>query len=128
MQSRAVPNRRAGQLPIPALAEPRDDLAEATTLADSGRFTEATAICHEHLRRHGSSAAAFFLLGLICDAGDRTADALRYFRKALYLESEHSASLVHLALLLEKNGDAAGARLLRERLARQQSKDAGTAR
>jgi chemotaxis protein methyltransferase WspC len=122
-----VPRNRY-ELPSPQLVEPCIDLTEATTLADSGRFSEAANICSEHLRRHGSCVAAFYLLGLIYDATGRTADAGQNFRKALYLDSNHTASLIHLALLLDKNGDAAGAGLLRERLQRQQANDGGAAR
>jgi chemotaxis protein methyltransferase WspC len=91
-------------------------------------LSEAADICKEHLRTHGSSAPAFHLLGLISDAAGETAGALEYFKKALYLDSEDAASLAHLALLLEKHGDVGGARLLRERLGRQQRKDVGAAR
>ena len=40
-------------------------LDQAVRLADQGRFVEAASCCDEHLRRHGPSAKAFYLLGLV---------------------------------------------------------------
>lgn len=50
-------------------------------------------------------------------AGDLLA-ADQCYRKALYLDQNHHDALVHLGLLLEKQGDAPGARVLRDRLLR----------
>jgi chemotaxis protein methyltransferase WspC len=90
----------------------------ATLLADQGRLVEAAAACEEHLRRHGATAQAFYLMGLIHDAGGDLADAERDYRKALYLNQGHHAALTHLALLLERQGHLAAARLMRSRAAR----------
>jgi chemotaxis protein methyltransferase WspC len=38
--------------------------------------------------------------------------AEQYYRKVLYLEPAHHEALIHLAVLLEKKGDAAGAQRL----------------
>jgi chemotaxis protein methyltransferase WspC len=90
----------------------------ATLLADQGRLAEAAAACEDHLRRHGASAQAFYLMGLIHDASGDLADAERDYRKALYLDQGHRAALTHLALLLERQGDLAAACLMRRRAAR----------
>ena len=66
------------------------------------------ACCEEHLRRRGPSATAFYLLGLVRDATGNHAEAAAYYRKALYLDPNHYDALIHLALLMEKQGDAAG--------------------
>jgi chemotaxis protein methyltransferase WspC len=123
-----------------------DDLAVARELADTGRLAEAAAICQAHLERAGPSATAYYLLGLITEAqaedhlksnvpnpafADRTLNlssetsdalhvgrALDYYRKALYLEPDHYETLLHLALLLEKTGDAAGAQTYKRRAER----------
>jgi chemotaxis protein methyltransferase WspC len=122
-----------GPAPVPRLAARAApaphavDLADATRLADAGRFSEAAKLCREHLRVHGSSVPAFYLMGLLSDAAGDTASAIEYFKKALYLDAKHSGSLAHLALLFEKRGDVDGARLLRERLQRQQ-RDLGALR
>ncbi len=57
-------------------------------LADQGHFVEAATCCEEHLRRHGPSAAAFHLMGLVRDATGNQPEAVGYYRKALYLEPE----------------------------------------
>jgi len=43
-------------------------LGVQVVVESTGRFTEAAASCQEHVRRHGPSAAAFHLLGLMRDA------------------------------------------------------------
>jgi len=70
------------------------------------------------MRRHGPSAAAFHLLGLVRDATGNHPDAIGYYRKALYLEPNHYGTQIHLALLMEKQGDTAGAQVLRDRARR----------
>jgi chemotaxis protein methyltransferase WspC len=104
------------------VAEPpathEDTLAGAVRLADQGRMADAAKACDEHLRKHGPSVPAFFLLGLIRAATGNLTEARDYYRKALYLDRNHHDSLIHLGLLLEKEGDAAGARVIHERLQR----------
>jgi chemotaxis protein methyltransferase WspC len=93
-------------------------LHQAAALADAGRFAEAAALCEQHVRRMGPSADAFRLSALIfAEAGDLDAAAANY-RSALYLDPNDYESLIHLALLLEKRGDAAGAKLLQRRAGR----------
>jgi chemotaxis protein methyltransferase WspC len=95
-------------------------LEEAMRLADLGRLAEAGKICAAHLRQHGPSAQALYLMGLVCDAAGDLPEAVRYYRQTLYLEPTHQETLVHLALLLDKQGDHAGAELLRNRVKRRQ--------
>lgn len=102
----------------PARPGPRPDLDAAARSADAGRLEEAAAICQSHLLEAGPSAAAYFLLGVINDALGDVDQAVDYYRKAHYLEPEHSESLLHLALAREKQGDLTGARRLRERARR----------
>ena len=94
-------------------------LDDAFALADQGRLMEAAALCEEHMRVHGPSASAFYLMGLICSADGRLAAADRCYRKALYLDQNHHDALVHLALLLEQQGDAHAAKRLRSRAQKQ---------
>jgi chemotaxis protein methyltransferase WspC len=114
-------------LPPPSLQGPRRQVASSTPtlamseiaeLADRGHFDKAAACCVDHLRVHGPSAAAFYLMGLVRDAGGHHQEAGRYYRKALYLQPDHREAQVHLALLLEQQGDAAGASVLRKRASR----------
>jgi len=93
----------------------------ARQLADASRFVDAVAICEDHLRKQGASAEAYYLLGLIHDAkGDSR--AVDCYRKALYLDPNHYETLVQMSLLLEKAGDANGARTFKRRAERAQQK------
>jgi chemotaxis protein methyltransferase WspC len=87
--------------------------------ADTGRLAEAVTLCEAHLAKAGPSAEAYYLLGLVKDASDDPA-AINYYRKALYLEPNHYETLIHLALWLEKTGDANGARPYKRRAERAQ--------
>jgi chemotaxis protein methyltransferase WspC len=108
---------------LPSTASTTPDTAPATIehaqwLADQGRLDQAATLCDMHIETHGPSSQAFHLLGLIQDArGDRFG-AVDYYRKVLYLDPRHQEALIHLACLLERHGDDAGARLLHARLIR----------
>jgi chemotaxis protein methyltransferase WspC len=93
-------------------------LAAASQLADRGDLAAATQACHALLLRQGDSVDALHLMGLIRAADGDLQGAAQFYRKALYLDPTHHDTLLHLGLLLEKQGDAAGARLLRDRIRR----------
>lgn len=93
-------------------------LQQARLLADQGQLTEAAALCEQVIGEQGPSAEAFYLQGLIHDAGGEAELAQRSYRKVLYLEPQHQAALLHLAALLQARGDAAGAERMRQRAAR----------
>ena len=99
------------------------DIGEAMRLADQGHFVEAATSCSEHLRQHGPSAAAFHLMGLVREATGNQPEAVDYYRKALYLEPNHYVTQIHLALLMEKQGNTAGAQVLRNRARRLEQQD-----
>jgi chemotaxis protein methyltransferase WspC len=99
-------------------AKPTADLDHAMLLADQGRLVEATKACEAHVGVHGPSAKAFYVLGLVRDATGNHAEAAEFYRKALYLEPQHPEALVHLAMLLESQGDKAGAKVLNDRARR----------
>jgi chemotaxis protein methyltransferase WspC len=92
-------------------------LETARRLADAGRLKEAAEICAAHLRESRVSAQAYYLLGLVREAGGEPG-AIECYRKALYLEPNHCESLLQMALLLQKNGDAARARAFKNRAQR----------
>jgi chemotaxis protein methyltransferase WspC len=115
-----VPRRREASVapaaqPSPLPVQPGNLLDTAAELANGGRFAEATPVCEEHLRLHGPSARAFYLLGLVRDATGDQAGALIYYRKALYLDAHHQDALIHMALLLEQQGNLSSAKALRQR-------------
>jgi chemotaxis protein methyltransferase WspC len=57
-------------------------------------------------------------MGLVRDATGKHSEAAAYYRKALYLDPNHYDTQIHLALLMEKEGDSAGAQVLRNRARR----------
>ena len=93
------------------------DLDLAHRLANTGRLAEAERICVAHLRKRTDSAQAYYLLGLVRDAGG-DATAIDCYRKALYLEPDHYETLLQMALLSQKSGDPARARTYRNRAQR----------
>jgi len=98
------------------------DLDEALRLADLGQLKEASKYCEDYNKAHGPSAKAFYLLGLIRDTAGKPSEAIGYYRKALYLDPHHREALLHLALLLDQQGEAEAAKILHERAARIEQK------
>ncbi|WP_311885960.1 MULTISPECIES: CheR family methyltransferase [unclassified Pseudomonas] len=93
-------------------------LANIAALANEGKSAEARAACEQYLRSHEPVAQVFYWLGLLSDVAGLTLEAQGFYRKALYLEPQHPEALMHLAALLQAQGDTAGARRLQERAAR----------
>jgi chemotaxis protein methyltransferase WspC len=93
------------------------NIETARHYANTGRLKEAVAICEDHLRDYGSSAEAYYLLGLVLDA-QGSPKALDCYRKALYLEPDHYETLLQMALLSQRNGDAVRADSLKRRALR----------
>ena len=126
--SRTRPSRLAlvpalAPLPAPAKPAPSADGAEsgldaAMRLADQGRMAEAAALCEAEIAERGPSAQVLFLMGLIRSAHGLLEESADYYRKALFLDRHHREAMIHLAVLLEQQGDAAGAQLLRARARR----------
>jgi len=93
-------------------------LANIAALANEGKSAEARAACEQYLRSHEPVAQVFYWLGLLSDVAGSALEAQGFYRKALYLEPQHPEALMHLAALLQAQGDTAGARRLQERAAR----------
>ena len=118
---------RPGPHPVPARPKPsaaESPLDNALRLADQGHMADAAESCEEHVRRSGPSAKAFFLMGLIRAAAGSLKESERYYRQALYLDQNHHEALVHLHLLLEKQGDLQGAEAVFKRIERLKAKRA----
>jgi chemotaxis protein methyltransferase WspC len=116
--SAAFKSEQLSPAPTPALDELR-------RIADRGLLADAARGCETYMRERGPSPDALLLLGLISDASGDLPAAARYYRKALYLEPDHSEALGHLALLMKKQGDAAGAKVLGDRMRRLDQRRAG---
>ena len=103
-------------------AKSKGELNRAMQLADQGHLVEAAKECEAHLRAHGPSAKAFYVMGLVRDASGSHAEAAEFYRKALYLEPRHHEALMQLASLLDGQGDKAGAKVLSDRARRLEPK------
>ncbi|HCS45251.1 MAG TPA: chemotaxis protein CheR [Pseudomonas sp.] len=93
-------------------------LANIAALANEGKSAEARAACERYLCSHEPVAQVFYWLGLLSDVAGSALQAQGFYRKALYLEPQHPDALMHLAALLQSQGDTAGARRLQARAAR----------
>lgn len=96
-------------------AQAVDIWSEVANLANAGRIDEARRHSEQHLQLNGPSAAAYYWLGLLCDAAGKGDQACAYYRKAIYLEPQHREALTHLAAHLEAQGDQSGAQRLYRR-------------
>ncbi|NMX55285.1 chemotaxis protein CheR [Pseudomonas edaphica] len=105
-----------------------DLLSRIATLANEGKSAEARAACEQYLSNHPPAAQVFYWLGLLSDVAGSALEAQGYYRKALYLEPQHPQALMHLAALLESQGDSAGARRLQARAARSERADSESKR
>lgn len=131
-----MPQPVRSNVPAPAIKRPFAGIARAThvakpvntdattllstiaSLANEGKSAEARAACDDYLRSHEPAAQVFYWLGLLSDVAGSVLEAQGFYRKALYLEPQHPDALMHLAALLQSQGDTAGARRLQERAAR----------
>ncbi|WP_244540188.1 CheR family methyltransferase [Kaistia soli] len=96
----------------------RSSLAAIERAANAGQLDEAKAAAGQHIDRFGPAAEVYYLLGLAHDAGKEPDRAIENYRKTLYLAPDHRETLAHLALLLQRQGDLDGAKVLSARLAR----------
>ncbi|MHC8315956.1 CheR family methyltransferase [Pseudomonas sp. LB3P31] len=118
--TRSRPFAIQAALPVVAKAQTPTStlLANIAALANEGKSAEARAACESYLRSHEPVAQVFYWLGLLSDIAGSALEAQGFYRKALYLEPQHPDALMHLAALLQSQGDTAGARRLQDRAAR----------
>src|SRR6185437_11152744 len=97
---------------------PASILDRAASLADLGRYDEATGLVERAIADGGASARAYFLLGLIRQVeGDRERAEAHYL-KAIYLDAQHDEALLALALLARRKGDVVAEAAYRKRAER----------
>ena len=125
----STPKPQPKPMPAERTVAATEWIEEARRLANQGKLAEALKCCEHNLRSQPASAETFHLIGLLHDAAGRVREAAEHYRKALYLDPMHPEALVHLAVTLQKEGDAHGAQRLFERANRQlgpgQSKGGG---
>jgi Tfp pilus assembly protein PilF len=80
-------------------------LDRAMSLADLGRYDEATSLVEGVIRDVGANARAFFLLGLIAQAAGSRDQAEAHYLKTIYLDAQHDEALLALAMLARRKGD-----------------------
>lgn len=88
---------------------------DARDLADAGRASESEDLLRKIIARKGPTAETLELLGMLRMAANDTIAARSHFEQAVYLEPSRAASLLQLAMISERNGDARQAALLWER-------------
>ncbi|MDD2769403.1 MAG: methyltransferase domain-containing protein [Methylococcus sp.] len=93
----------AGDPPLPPLVQAR-------ALADRGDYAGAERLCLDCLAKHPQDPEVHALLGMVMAASNREDEAMKYFRRALYLAPSHGESLLHMAALHERRGDGERAR------------------
>lgn len=99
-------------------------LERAAELANALRFGEAATLCEEQLGRAPSQPDVWSLLGAIRVAEGRFEAAEDCFQRALYLDRDHYDSLIQLAVLCDRRGDAKAAARMRRRARRAAHRDA----
>lgn len=113
-----VPIPQAAATPSATPSDAATLLANIAALANEGKSAEARTACESYLRSHEPVAQVFYWLGLLSDVAGSALEAQGFYRKALYLEPQHPDALMHLAALLQSQGDTAGARRLQARAVR----------
>jgi len=116
VHARPGPAPVAATRPAPPEAEPT--LKDARDLADAGRPGESERVLRTIIARRGPSAPALELLGVLRMGAADAAGARVLFEQAIYLEPARPVSLLQLALLSERAGDARRASLLWDRARR----------
>jgi chemotaxis protein methyltransferase WspC len=108
------PEKKGSKLTTPA-EPPSTILDRASSLADLGRYGEATELVEGLIRVGGAGAPAYFLLGLIAQVSGHRDRAEGHFLKTIYLDPQHDEALLALALLARRKGDIAGEAAYRKR-------------
>ena len=107
-------------MPVSAAPVPSaDNLESVRELADCGRVADAAEMLDRLAASGESSAELYCLCGVVYEALGQGTLAEPFYRKALFLEPDHTESWIHLGLLLELDGRADAARPRRQRAPRQ---------
>jgi len=98
-------------------------LDEIRSHADSGNLDEALLLGQRYISRNVADPKAYYIMGVICQALDRSEGAEDYLLKAIYLNPDYYEALIHLSLLYEQRGERARAALYMERAQRFSGKE-----
>ena len=108
----------ANPAPPNKAAPAADKLARARSLADLGDYQSAQKLCREVLATSPDSADAYFILGMLSECQQQSAQAGEHWRRCVYLQPDHYDALCHLALLAGEDGDQKLAAAFKQRAAR----------
>jgi chemotaxis protein methyltransferase WspC len=114
--SRPRPEPRAPRS-LPRI-EPATGLEDIRRIADAGDLAAALKLGEAMLRKGQPMPDVLHLMAVLCEAAGDPVRAIDYHRKTLYLDPGHHEALMHLGLLLDKQGDKSGALRMRERARR----------
>ncbi len=98
------------------------ELEIARQLADSGKLTQAEAICVQYLEANKQDTETYYLLALIQLAAGDAQKAAQYFKNVVYLEPSHYDALMYLSTLTGEQGDENAASRYRQRAQRIKNK------
>jgi len=121
---RRKPRHTAPAPPLPhpqtpvAFQPTMESLEQIKELADAGKTIEAADKLNQMLTGAEPSAELFCLCGVVHEALKLLGPAEQYYRKALFLDPDHTESLLHLGLLLELEGRTEAARPFQQRIQR----------
>lgn len=106
----SVPKPGVPRMPVaiartPVEMEEGPTIDEARELADAGRGSESEAMVRAIVLKHGPSAEALELLGMIRMAANDAAEAKSCFERSLYLDPSRTACVLQLAMICESAGD-----------------------
>jgi chemotaxis protein methyltransferase WspC len=92
-------------------------------LVEKKRFAEAESLLKKFLRINSISANAYYLLGLVKVESEKIKEGKKLLHKSVYLEPDHVEALGLLALLAERAGDFARAKIFEQRIQRLKQND-----
>ncbi|MDD5309810.1 MAG: hypothetical protein PHU25_21045, partial [Deltaproteobacteria bacterium] len=102
--------RRTSVAPRARRSAADEALDEARTLADKGGIEEGLRLLSDRAERDNLvDERVFFLLAILADESGRAEDAVRYLKKALFLDKGLIAGHYYLGTLCERDGDAKAA-------------------
>ncbi len=100
-------------------------LQKAERLADEGQIEESIELCNKFVEHYGANADAYYLLGALHLEARNDERASSFLQKALYLSPNHYDTLVNLALIAERQGNAEQAELFWRRAKKQFAEEEG---
>ena len=100
----------------------KEDISAIELLANQGDLDRALVLCQRFIDDFPTASEAYYLMGVIKLAQHDETEAVNFFRKAVYLNSNYYQALVQLSMLAEKEGNMRAARNYRMRAQRLEPK------